>query len=41
MFISRIAAFDEDTYINGDISNHERNKKMQKRLENHMRSVNY
>lgn len=40
MFIFRLVAFDQDTYINGDISNYKINKKMQIRVDNHMRCVN-
>ena len=40
MFMSRLVAFGEDTHINGDISNYKINKKMQKRVENHMRCDN-
>lgn len=36
MFIFRLVAFDQDTYINGDISNYKINKEMQKQVDNHI-----
>lgn len=36
MFISRLVAFDEDTHVNGDISNYKIKKEMQKQVDNHI-----